>query len=321
MVIDMFKNAVIYRIAGLPATAETLAEALAPHAYAPCTPGQERGEGWAPPRGEQHGALVESIGGQWIARYAIETRIVPADAVRKRAEEKAAEIERAHGRKPGSKEMRELREDARAALLKWTFSRTRRVWAWIDRQRGRLVIDTAVQSVADAVVTALVRAMPELKPRLLQTEASPRACMAAWLTDPDSWLSSKAAARRGLRLERACELRSLHDEPERIRFNNHDLSAPEVREYVQRGLQPVSLEMSRAGRVAFTLTQHRHLRGIALLYDAVAKDYQDPAADRFDADAALATGELRALIDALIAALGGEPPATPPSKHQEHNHD
>ena len=48
----MFKNAIIYRIkANLP-DLPALEDALKKNIFQPCTPSQEKSEGWVPPRGE-----------------------------------------------------------------------------------------------------------------------------------------------------------------------------------------------------------------------------------------------------------------------------
>jgi recombination associated protein RdgC len=294
----MFKNAIIYRVSGLPKSAQALADALAHQVYQPCSPNQERSEGWVPPRGQAHGALVETVEGQWIACLTIETRTVPAADVRRRAQEAAEQIEKTTGRKPGRKELRDLRDDARAELLPRAFSRVKPVLVWIAPLIGRLVIDSASQTAADAVITGLVRAMPQgFTVGLLQTATSPQAAMTEWLMDED-------AIPGELFLGRAGELRGTGDEPVRIKFSGHDMTAQEVREHVIQGALPVSLALSD-GRVEATLTHTFQLRKIALP-DGVMQDGGQDQADRFDADVALMTGELRRLIDELVKALGGE---------------
>lgn len=294
----MFKNAIIYSVSGLPVVAAALAEALAPELYHPCDPSQERATGWAPPRGEAHGELLEAVGGHWVGCFIIESRSVPGDVIRKRTEELAAKIEQKTGRKPGKTERRDLRDDARQGLQPHAFSRIRTVWVWIDPVRGWVVVDTSSQAVADTVVTSLVKALPRgFQIKLLQTAISPRARMAEWLAaDACDGLPGD------LELGRTVELRGTGDEAARVRLNNHDLGTDEVRQHVAQGKLPVSLALSHAGRVGFVLTHALQLRGIRLL--DIALDAADhDSADRFDAEVALTTGELRATIDALLAAL------------------
>ena len=78
----------IYRLAGAwPAAAAQLEEALAREPFAECGATQQKSCGWVAPRGAEHGALVEVVDGQWIARLAIETKAVPGDAVRRKVQE------------------------------------------------------------------------------------------------------------------------------------------------------------------------------------------------------------------------------------------
>jgi recombination associated protein RdgC len=83
----MFKNLMIYRVGpDWPASAQQLEAALAREPFAECGPTQQKSTGWVAPRGQAHGPLVESIDGQWITRFAIETKPVPGDAVRRKAQ-------------------------------------------------------------------------------------------------------------------------------------------------------------------------------------------------------------------------------------------
>ena len=78
----MISNAIIYRIAPLwPADLPAIEEALAKAPFIECGATQERSIGFVPPRGEECGALVEAIGGQWIARFKAETKAIPAEVL------------------------------------------------------------------------------------------------------------------------------------------------------------------------------------------------------------------------------------------------
>jgi len=142
----MFKNMVMYRIAAqwqgdLVAVEQALQQAL----FSPCSATQEVSDGWVPPRGEAHGALVESIGGQWLLRFHSESKILPASVVQQRVQDKCSAIERESGRKPGKKEQRDLKEEARLDLLPQAFTKQSSVWVWIDPQAHLLVVDASAQ--------------------------------------------------------------------------------------------------------------------------------------------------------------------------------
>ena len=293
----------LYRIgAGWPTSAAQLEEALAQEQFAECGATQQKSSGWVPPRAE-HGALVESVGGQWIARLAIETKAVPGDAVRRKTQEAVDAIEKTTGRKLGKKEVRDLRDDALLALLPQAFPRRSQVTAWIDPENRWLVLDAGSQGKADEVITSLVRVAGQgFEVGLLQTARSPQAAMAAWLAaeSPDELPDAFS-------VERECELKGSGEEPPVVKFNRHNLATEEVRRHITEGKLPTRLALGWNGRVGFVLTQTLQLKKIAfqegVFEEGGAQDKDD---DRFDADVALSTGELGALIPDLIDALGGE---------------
>ena len=71
----MFKNLTIYRISGQVVTLNQLEAALQKAPFVECGATQEKSAGWVPPRGYLHGALVESIRGQWITRFMVVRKI------------------------------------------------------------------------------------------------------------------------------------------------------------------------------------------------------------------------------------------------------
>ncbi|MEN9904779.1 MAG: hypothetical protein RLZZ555_1344, partial [Pseudomonadota bacterium] len=108
----MFKNVMVYRIApGWAMEVEAMEAALAKMPFEPCGATQAESFGWAPPRGQAHGALVELVAGQRILRFMHESKAVPGSVVKRRLEERCAQIEQKEGRKPGRKESRDLRDE------------------------------------------------------------------------------------------------------------------------------------------------------------------------------------------------------------------
>jgi recombination associated protein RdgC len=298
----VFKNLMLFRLGpGWPESAKQLEAALGREPFAECGATQQKSCGWAPPRGQEHGALVETVAGQWLARLTIESKPVPAQAVRRKAEEEAARIEKTTGRKPGKRELRDLREDALLALLPQAFARRSEIALWIAPKRRWLLLDAASPAKADEAIASLVRVAGKgfaISP--LQTQQTPQALMADWL------LAEKASdLPRAFHVERDCELKASGEEPSAVRFTRHDLATPEVRRHVREGKRPVRLALSWQGRVGFTLTEHLQIKKIRF-DEGVFGEGEVSEEDRFDADAAIVTGELAGLIGDLIEALGGE---------------
>ncbi|MBR6976422.1 MAG: recombination-associated protein RdgC [Ottowia sp.] len=299
----MFKNLTCYRLGDWPKSATELEAALQSEPFAPCSATQAKSVGWAPPRGVEHGALVEAVDGQWVAQLVIETKAVPADAIRRRVDEEAARIEKESGRSVGRKERRDMKDDALIALLPQAFPRRTTVTVWVDPKRRLLLLDTASAPRADEATSALARASGDgwgVAPILTRTE--PRIAMGAWLADED-------ALPAGFAIGMECELKGSGDEPASVRFARHPLHADDMRQHIDAGKLPVSLALGWQERVSFTLTQQLQLKKIrfdeGVMQDAGDVETTDA---RFDADISIATGELSALLDALLEALGGEMP-------------
>jgi recombination associated protein RdgC len=301
----LFKNLIVYRIGpDWSATVEHMEEALAPARFVECGATQQKSIGWIEPRGEKHGALVESIGGQRILKLQIETKAVPGSVVKRKAQEQIEHIEATTGRKPGKREIKDIRDDALLALLPMAFTKQSSVQVWIDLASRLLMTDAGSQAKADEVITALVSALPGLPLTLLQTMVSPQVAMTQWLTaaSPEEWPLR-------LSVERECELKSNDEEKSVVKFTRHNLLNDEIRHHVAQGKLPVTLALSWDGRVAFVLTEALQLKKISFL-EGVFEGTSAGKEDGFDADVAIATGELGKLIPDLIDALGGEMPQT-----------
>ena len=192
---------IVYRIAeSWQMELTQVEEALVKTPFLECGATQERSVGWVPPRGDDNGLLAESVGGQWILRLMTEAKVLPGSVLARRVKEKAARIEQETGRKPGKKESKELKEEAKLDLLPMAFTKQGSTWVWIDPQNHLLVLDTGSQGKADEVVTLLVDALPGLAVALLDTQTSPQAAMAHWLKEQEPPV--------GFSIDRECELKS-----------------------------------------------------------------------------------------------------------------
>ncbi|MFZ7309887.1 recombination-associated protein RdgC [Comamonas jiangduensis] len=292
----MFSNLIIYRIASSwIGTLQVLEDALQKMPFMPCGATQEKSAGWVPPRGEAHGLLAESVGGQWILRFMSESKMLPASVLNRKVQEKADAIEKEFGRKPGKKEKRDLKDEAKLDLLPMAFTKQSSMWVWIDPQAKLLVLDTGTQGKADEVVTLLVESLKGFGVALLDTQTSAQAAMAHWL------LTQEAPA--GFSIDRLCELKAADESKAIVRYARHPLDITEVKEHVQHGKLPTKLAITWDDRVSFVLTDSLQMKKIAFT-DTVLDQAGDEGG--FDTDVAIATGELSKLIPDLIEALGGE---------------
>ena len=296
----MIKNATIYRIQlPQPLGIMTFDHAIESKKFTPCGATQERASGWAPPRGHEHGTMVESIDRHLIMRFVRETKAVPGQAITRELDAQVAKIQREQDRKVGRKEKRELREEVVRKLLPHAFAKRVDVPVWIDLECGRLIIGSTSTAVTDLITSALVQAMPGAKIDYLNTQVAPQAAMTQWLAGTDEDWPAGFAAGRDVELHSGDEFKTF------VKYNRHHLDDKEMKRHIGQGKLPVSLALDWDGRVQFTLTKAGHIRKIKFL-DTVFEGQKAEDAGGFDADWAIATGELSALITDLIEALGGE---------------
>lgn len=292
----MFQKLTVFSITGLPESAAALAERLQAQPFTPTTPNQAIAVGWVPPRAE-HGTLVEAVAGHWIARFVIETRSVPGEAVKRRVAELVAEIERTTGRAPGRKEQRNLKDQAIEELLPKAFPKLVELPVWIDPTTGILGIGATTMSKADEAVTLLVKCVPDLAVQLAQTAQSPSVVMATWITEGE--------ATQNFTVGNECELQAADESKAVVRYGRLSLDRADVREHIQQGKMPRKLGLTWSDRVALQLNDRLQLSKIEFL-DAAMSGQQAEAEDSFDGSVAIACGELRNLLADLIEALGGQ---------------
>ena len=125
--------------------------------------------------------------------------------------------------------------------------------------------------------------------------------MAQWLTTQE--------APAGFTVDRDLELKNAGEEKSVVRYARHTLELAEIGQHIQEGKLPTQLALTWEGKVSFVLTETLVLRKLDLhgVDDNLGKD------NGFDADAAIATGELTLLLPDLLDALGGEMPLGVPA--------
>ena len=305
----MFKSATFFRIASdfvLPPL-EALEEALQTAQFMPCGATQPESIGWVPPRGNKSTVLVETVGSSVILRLCIERRPLPASAVKDEVEQRVEQYKQETGReRVSAKVKKEFKEEAVLTLLPRAFTKRSSTTLWIDAVNKFLVVDSGSLAGADKVVSNLIEAISEIPGSRPGIMAKPVQTTMAAGTAMAHWLSSREAP-VSFTVDRDCELKMPDDQKSTVRYSRHTLEIDEVTQHIESGKVPTQLAMTWNERVSFVLSDAAQIRKIKLLdvvLDGVQENGKDD--DGFDADAAIVTGELSALIPDLLEALGGE---------------
>lgn len=299
-----FKNLIVYRMpARWGMTAEALAEQLGPHAFAPGSGLQELSIGWVAPR-EGDPSLVGSVNGQLLLTLRQEKKLLPAKVVAQVLKQRAEQLEETEGFKPGRKRLKELKEAVRDELLPRAFALSSDTRVWIDPTAGWLVVDAASTAKADDVFGLLVKAIDGFPGRSLKVAGSVAGAMTAWLA------SGEAPA--GFTVDQDVELKA-RDGKATVRYANQSLETEDVARHIQAGKQCTRLALTWADRVGFVLTDKLEIKRVRPLdvvkEGAGSAGVEADAAERFESDMTLMTGELARLLADVVEALGGELPA------------
>ena len=166
------------------------------------------------------------------------------------------------------------------------FTKQSAIVVWIDMETRLLFVDAGSQARADEVVTSLVKALDGFAVSLLQTATSAQVRCREWLA------SSEAPA--NFSVDRECELESGDENEAVVKYARHMLDIEEVRQHIDAGKVPTKLAMTWDDRISFVLTESGQIEKISFL-DVVfegAAPSKSRDDDPFDANAAIATGEM-----------------------------
>lgn len=303
----MFKNIQSFKIS--PQWNPDLQEveaALEVARFAQCSASQERSAGWVEPR-EKNGLLAESVGGHWIFKMVVESKLLPGSVVKEAVAKRVEAIKQQTGRERiGGKQKKEIREDVRNELMSKAFTKKSATIVWIDPATHRLVIDSASSSRADEIITVLVKSLEGFAITPIQTQQSPAASMSDWLVTQET--------PAGFTTDRDCILKASDDSKASVRYAKHSLDIDEIRDHITKGKTPAQLAMTWNGRVSFVLADNGTLKKIEFLDVVVGEQTSTGADSGFDTDVAIATGELSKLIPDMEMALGGQVELQPGSQ-------
>ena len=145
-----FRNLQCYRISTeWPITIDGLHKQLEKRGFKPCEHQEVASHGWVPPC--DGAELVHAIGDNWLMCLQSETKMLPTAVINREANKRAEKIGQDQGFIPGRKFIKDLREQA-TEFLPRAFSRHHTINAWLNIQKGWLVIDAATKSKAETVV-------------------------------------------------------------------------------------------------------------------------------------------------------------------------
>lgn len=294
-----FHNLTLFRFPlSLRAALANVDDALGEYRLKPVGPLEMSSRGFVSPFGAEDAALSHRVNdGLWLVLGG-EDKILPGAVVNAETARRAAEIERAEGRRLGGRARNRLKEETLHELKPRAFVRPVRIGAHLDLQQGFVAVDTSSRKTAESVLSELRQALGSFPALPVNAEIAPRSVLTGWLHGeplPD-----------GLALGDECELRDPVDRGAMVRASRQELGAEEIGNHLEAGKQCSRLSLVLDDHLSFVLGDDLIVRKLKFLDGAVETldhDSVDSARAELDARYALMVGELRRLFGVLVPAL------------------
>jgi len=297
-----FKNLHIFRfLQPVTLTAETLAEQLQQQAFQPCPPMNLFSRGWVSPLGQTGKLLVHATNNCLMFTLRKEEKVLPASVVREFVNEKVHEIETQQNRKIRRPERKALQEDVVQELLPRAFTRSTYTFAYIDINYGWLLIDTASPKRADELTVLLRNTLGSLPVTTPKMKLPPAGVITQWLTQNDDCPEDFVIAD-------ACKLVGTVEEGI-VNCQRQDLLTQEIQEHLKAGKLVTRLALEWHDRLSFVIDENlviKRLQFLNVVQEHEDKDEPGSYAEWFDAEFAIMTLEIAALITRLFEVFGGE---------------
>ena len=295
-----FRNLQIYRLTSpIGLTPEELHDKLMSKAFRPCGTLEPVSMGWDSPLGRDGSMLTHAANGFIMVCARREERLLPASVVRDALDERVAATEQAEGRPVHRKEKLQLKDEIVLDLMPRAFTRSNRIFAYIDPQNGWIVVDSSAAKRAEELLSLLRESLGTLKVIPMSINDDPSAVMTSWL--------GKGAPADFTVLDE-CELREPTEEGGIVRCRRQALDGAEVSTHLDAGKRVVRLAVEWNERIGCILGNDlvvRRLRFLDVVQEEAAAASAEDAAARFDVDFSLMTLELNRFIPRMVEVFGG----------------
>ncbi|WP_257389921.1 recombination-associated protein RdgC [Snodgrassella alvi] len=199
-----------------------------------------------------------------------EEKVLTSSMIRGVLDERVALIEQQESRKVGRKEKAEIKEAIIDELLPRALTKISTIEAIIDLKNSLLIVNSAVPTTAELMLTHLRQALCVLKATPPNTQVGLSKLMTEWLLDgkaPDYF-----------ELDADCELKGLGDSAPTIRASNQILTDDGIINHARDGKVVTQLGLCWHNRVRFIFTQNFTLKRIQFL-DVIQEEIAQEAND------------------------------------------
>ncbi|MFT4060296.1 MAG: recombination-associated protein RdgC [Legionella sp.] len=275
---------------------------LAENILKPCPPHARFIYGWAPVFSDE---LVQEVSGSSLICMGKEERLLPRGVINKTLAERVQALEVQQGRTIKRAEKAQIAEDIEFELLPKSFCVQKRMFAILDSTKKRIIVNASSNNQASQLTSLLRKSVPGVNIEPLPLAENLAVRFAEWIQSPTTLPVN-------FQLASDCILFSLDNEKKRIHCKGYELPAEEILTLLSQGMVTAEISLIWRERIQFTLTQDfsfKKLKSLDYLIDDFNEIKQFEEELQRDAALTLLSGELRELINELLAPLKMQTPA------------
>ncbi|MEK8930869.1 recombination-associated protein RdgC [Escherichia coli] len=293
-----FKNIFIYRLSHEVSwdTAEVNA-ALSKFVFTPCGSQDMAKAGWTSVLGDN---LTHEYQGFLLIQHKREEKILPSQVLKEELQKKILTLEEEQDRKLKKTEKDSLKDEVLHSLLPRAFTRKSLAKILIDRSNHLVFVEASSAKKAEDQLALLRKSLGSLP----VIPFTPREPLEITMTE---WFKNGFPA--GFTAGEDATLKGLLDNGGAVRCNKVDLQSDEIMSHIEAGKVATTVAINWMDRASFRVNDDMSIKALTFcddLYDQNDDIDREDVAQRFDADFVLFTGELSALFNALVEAIGGE---------------
>ncbi|HEA1695846.1 recombination-associated protein RdgC [Escherichia coli] len=293
-----FKNIFIYRLSReVNWDTAVVNAALSKFVFTPCGSQDMAKAGWTPILGDN---LTHEYQGFLLMQHKREEKILPSQVLKEELQKKILKLEEEQDRKLKKTEKDSLKDEVLHSLLPRAFTRKSLAKILIDRSNHLVFVEASSAKKAEDQLALLRKSLGSLP----VIPFTPREPLEITMTE---WFKSGFPA--GFTAGEDATLKGLLDNGGAVRCNKVDLQSDEIMSHIEAGKVATTVAINWMDRASFRVNDDMSIKALTFcddLYDQNDDIDREDVAQRFDADFVLFTGELSALFNALVEAIGGE---------------
>lgn len=275
--------------------------------FEPCLPSLPHSVGWVSPVEQEDMPLVYALQHYVMICLQIEEKILPSSVIQQALQERIKILEKQQGRKIFMKEKNALKADIISVLMPRAFTKQKRIYAYIDTQRGELIINTIQGKEIAYFLSAWSKVLPQF------TLAQPELKEVAYIMT--HWVQHQSHP-EDFAIEKACVLQDPSEQSRTIRCQQQSLLANAIQSLIDDGCRIKQLALSWQDQLEFTLTEDFLISGLKF-QDKIDVGDAETAQQQFDSDFFVMTQTLTAFFKDLLLAFGKDSDNKVPEKtHQ-----